>query len=399
MKITEGGITRPKGILASSVWCGIKKKKKDLCLIYSEAPASAAGVFTSNKVKAAPLILSKSHLRKGTARAILANSGNANCLTGSEGLKDAREIAQAVARELSIGQEDILIASTGVIGRRLPVEKVIFAVGALASALGSSSSTDIAKTLMTTDTVPKEIAVSIKIGSKAVNIGGVAKGAGMINPNMATMLAFMTSDALITPGALKKALKESVDASFNRITVDGDMSTNDCVFILANGLAGNEAIGHTGKNYGIFRDALTYVSFELAKKIVQDAEGATKFIKVTVSGAKSIVDAKKAAYAIATSPLVKTAFYGEDPNWGRIAAAAGRSGADLDAGRLDIYLGNEKVLGHGTPTGVDKGTLRKLFKKKEIEVSVNLNMGKKSAGLYTSDLSKKYIEINAHYTT
>jgi len=393
------GVTKARGFFAGAAWCGIKRKRKDLCLIYSQVPAKAAGVFTTNIVKAAPVIVSEKNLHGGKAQAIVANSGNANCMTGKKGLIDAYKMADAVAGALAIKRKDVLPASTGIIGKRLPIKKIVGAVGALTASLSASGSGEVAKSLMTTDTVPKEAAVSFKIGSSVVSIGGVAKGAGMIHPNMATMLSFITTDAAISAAALKKALKESVDASFNSITVDGDMSTNDCVLMLANGLAGNKAIGTSGKAYKLFKKALTQVCSELAEKIIRDAEGATKFVSVTVSKAGNAADAKKAAYAIATSPLVKTAIYGRDPNWGRIAAAAGRSGADFNAGELDIYIGRAKVLSKGVTTNADKGQLRKIVSKNDIEITVALNKGNSSARVMTSDLSKKYIDINAHYTT
>ena len=399
MKKVRGGITKPKGFSASATNCGIKGKKKDLCLIYSQISANAAGVFTANKVKGAPLVISKRNLRNGIAQAIIVNSGNANCLTGKRGLNDAEIIAKSTARALSIKKSDVLTASTGVIGKRLPVSKITDAVDGLISSLSSVGSRDVARALMTTDTLPKKIAVSLKIGSSVVNIGAVAKGAGMIHPNMATMLAFITTDAAITIGALKKALKESVEGTFNCITVDGDMSTNDCVFILANGVANNKMITASGKNYEFFKKALTFVCFAMAEKIIRDAEGATKFIKVNVTRARNANDAKKAAYAIATSPLVKTAIYGENPNWGRIAAALGKSGADFKPAKLDIYLGKEKVLFHGLPTNTNKNLLKKVFEKRDIEIRTVLNMGNSDATIYTSDLSKKYIDINAHYTS
>jgi glutamate N-acetyltransferase/amino-acid N-acetyltransferase len=399
MKKVKGGITRPKGFFAGAAHAGIKFKKKDLCLIYSQVPAYGAGVFTSNRIKAAPLIVSKKHLRNGKAQAIVANSGNANCLTGKAGLNDAESIAKGIAKALSIKKSNILVASTGVIGRKLPISRITSAIDKLISSLGSANSTETATAIMTTDTVPKEIAVSFKIGSKEVNIGAVAKGAGMIHPNMATMLAFITTDAAITLSALNKALKESVNTTFNSITVDGDMSTNDCVFILANGLAGNKTIAASGKGYELFRKALTAACQAMSEKIVRDAEGATKFVEIKVTAAKNEQDAKKAAFAIATSPLVKTAAYGEDPNWGRIAAAVGRSGADVHPSKLDIYLGRSKVLSNGMPANVSKALLREIFKKRDIGIKVVLNNGSGEATVYTSDLTKEYVNINAHYTS
>ena len=399
MQKVKGGIIKPKGYFASATHCGIKKRKKDLCLIYSQVPAKAAGVFTSNKVQGAPLIVSKKNLKNSTAQAIIVNSGNANCLTGKQGLNDANVITKFLAKALSIRKDNVLIASTGIIGKRLPVLKITSMIDKLTSSLSASNSIDAARAIMTTDTAPKKVAFSIKVGSKVVNIGAIAKGAGMISPDMATMLAFITTDAAISIAALKKALRESVEASFNCITVDGDMSPNDCVLILANGLAHNKTIMPHGKRYEIFRKTLTAACSDMAEKIVRDAEGATKFVKVKVKGAESASDAKKAAYAIATSQLVKTAVYGEDPNWGRIAAALGRSGADFNADRLDIYLGGIKVLSKGKATKVKKSLLRKIAKNKDVEIGAVLNKGKSEATLLTSDLSKQYVQLNAHYTS
>lgn len=400
MQRITGGIVKPKGFLASALWCGIKGgRKNDLCLIYSKVPAKAAGVFTANKVKGAPLFISKRNLKNGIAQAVIVNSGNANCLTGRRGVDDAEEIIKNTAQALSIKKYNVLAASTGVIGKRLPLSKIVSAVPKLASLLGSASSEDVAKALMTTDTVAKKAAVCFEIGSKIVTIGAAAKGAGMIHPNMATMLVLITTDAAVTGAALRKALKESVDTTFNCITVDGDTSTNDCVFILANGLARNRPVMTSGREYALFKNALTTVCSMMAEKIIMDAEGATKFVTIKVEKAKSATEAKKAAYAVATSLLVKTALYGMDPNWGRIAAALGRSGADLDQNRLDIYLGWIKVLSKGAATNANRDALKKLFKKRTIEISAILNKGFGSATVYTSDISKKYVDINAHYTT
>ena len=395
----KGGITKPKGFFASAIHSGVKKKNKDLCLIYSRVAAKAVGCFTANKIKAAPLIVSKKNLKKRLVKAIIANSGNANCMTGKDGLNDAWKMVKKIASSLSIKPDSVLVASTGVIGKKLPISNIIASVDKLVFSLSSNGSADVAKALMTTDTCPKQVAVSLKIGSKDVVIGAVAKGAGMIHPNMATMLSFVTTDASISQGALKKAFKEAIDTSFNCITVDGDMSTNDCVFLLANGLAGNKTISQGGKNYELFKKALKFVLYNMAEAIVRDAEGGTKFVKVNVKKAGSINDAKKAAYSIATSLLVKTAIYGEDPNWGRIASAVGQSGVDFEVGKLDIYIGSKKVLSQGVPTGVNKSLLRKIFKKKEIEIRVVLNKGKSEATILTNDISKKYVDINAHYTT
>jgi glutamate N-acetyltransferase/amino-acid N-acetyltransferase len=314
-------------------------------------------------------------------------------------LNDAEKITETVAKTLAIKKSDVLIASTGVIGKRLPIAKIISTIEILASSLSPANSSDVARSLMTTDTLPKEVAISLRLDSSLVNIGAVAKGAGMIHPNMATMLSFITTDAAISKTALKKALEESVETTFNCITVDGDMSTNDCVFILANGLANNKEITLSGRDYKLFKKALTLVCRDMAEKIIKDAEGATKFVRVNVRKAKDISDAKKAGYAIATSLLVKTAIYGEDPNWGRIVAALGRSSADFKVDRLDLYLGKTKVLSQGAPLGKGKTLLKRMFKNKEIEITAVLNRGDSGVTLLTSDLSKKYIDINAYYTT
>jgi len=395
VKKIKGGVTAPQGFLAGSAHCGIKRSKKDLCLIFSRVPCRAAGVFTSNRVKAAPLLVCEKNLKNAAAQAIIANSGNANCMTGRAGLNDALKVTKSAAAALSIKPESVLPASTGVIGKRLPVGRIVSFIPKLVLSLGRDGSAETAKAIMTTDTIAKQTAVSVTIGRRTVKIGAMAKGAGMIHPGMATMLAFITTDAAIRAGALKKALKESVDATFNRITVDGDMSTNDCALILSNGGAGNSAIGASGRHYEIFRNALTAVCLEMAEKIVRDAEGATKFVRVSVKKAANAADAAKAAYAIATSVLVKTALYGGDPNWGRIAAAVGRSGASFSPGKLDIYLGGKKFLSGGTAVK----TVAKKLRDGEIEIRVVLNKGRAQASVLTSDLSKEYVDINAHYTT
>ncbi|MEA3305705.1 MAG: bifunctional glutamate N-acetyltransferase/amino-acid acetyltransferase ArgJ [Candidatus Omnitrophota bacterium] len=395
----NGGITRPAGFLAGAAHCGIKKKNKDLCLVYSTVMAKAAGVFTTNKIKAAPVIVSRNNLKSGLAQAVIANSGNANCMTGKEGMDDAKKIVQAAASALSLKKNNVLTVSTGIIGKRLPVTKIFSGIKTIVPLLDSKSSGEAAAAIMTTDTVPKETAVSLKIGSKVISIGAIAKGAGMIHPDMATMLALITTDADITGAALKKALRESAAETFNRITVDGDMSTNDCVLILANGLAGNRTIKPSGEGYELFKKALASVCLDMAVKIIKDAEGATKFVKVNIKKARNASDAKMAGYAIATSLLVKTAVYGEDPNWGRVAAALGRSGANFKAGALDLYMGNKKVISKGAPVNVKRGALKKIFAKKDIEISAVLNSGNSHVSVLTGDLSKKYIDINAHYAT
>jgi len=399
VKKVGGGVTRAKGFLSGSIYSGVKRKNEDLCLIVSENPARATGLFTQNRIKAAPIILTRKNLRKRFARAIIANSGNANCLTGRAGLKDADSITCALSDILGIDKDDVLTASTGIIGKRLPVEKIIGAVGPLVKRLGRSNSTAVAKALMTTDRMPKEYAVSFKVGSRTVNIGAVAKGAGMIHPDLATMLCFITTDAEIYWRVMDKALRECVESTFNRITIDGDMSTNDCVLMMSNGMAKNRRIRESGADYGLFKSALKQVCSKIAEMMVRDAEGATKFIKIEVRNARNAGDAEKAAYAVATSPLVKTAAYGSDPNWGRVAAAVGRSGAYFNPEKLDIILGKTKVLGGGEPLEVDKKKVRRAFSGRDLFIMIDMHSGKARHEVFTSDLSKRYVEINSHYSS
>jgi len=368
----------PIDFKANGLACGIKKSGKlDLGLFYSSAPAKAACLFTSNKIFAAPIKLNKEYLTKNKDfQALIVNSGNANCFTGKPGLKDAEDSAQAVAKALNIKKENVLLASTGIIGRRLMVGKIKKAVPQLVSGLSSKGIGKLKRAIMTTDTFAKEISVKINIGNKVVTICGVAKGAGMIAPNMATMLCFIMTDANIAQGTLKKALDACVDSSFNCITVDGCMSTNDSVMLLANGRAGNVLIS-TGKNYDLFVQGLNAVCLELAKMIVRDAEGASKFIFIRVDKAKSLQQARMAALAIANSNLFKTAVYGQNPNFGRIAASVGASGIDVEEDNLKIKVSS--------------------LKQKEIKVWVSVGAGNFSAVVYTSDLTPEYIKINAAY--
>ncbi|MBF0384775.1 MAG: bifunctional glutamate N-acetyltransferase/amino-acid acetyltransferase ArgJ [Candidatus Omnitrophica bacterium] len=381
MKIIKGGVTKPKGFKANGLYCGIKRSGKfDLSLIVSDVTASAAGIFTSNSVKAAPVLVSQKHINKGKARAIFVNSGNANCFTKKEGIKNAYSMAEIASVLLKSKKEEIIVSSTGIIGRQLPIEKIALGARELFKGLGKTPShaNKAALGIMTTDLKPKESAVEFSLNGKIVSIGGCAKGCGMIDPNMATMLAFITTDANISPKLLKKALIEAADMSFNCITIDGCMSTNDMAIVLANGLAGNKKITAAGKDYGIFLNALKAVCFDLAKKLVIDGEGATKFIEVKVKGARTKEQAKKAAKAVANSVLVKTAIFGENPNWGRVAQAIGALGMkNVNDGTLKINF---------SP-----------FDKKEILIDVDLNNGKESSSAYTCDLSYEYVRINAEY--
>ncbi|OGX14928.1 MAG: hypothetical protein A2166_03545 [Omnitrophica WOR_2 bacterium RBG_13_41_10] len=370
--------TLPEGFTAAAVASGIKKSGKlDLALLYSDKPAKATCVFTSNKIQAAPLLLNKKNLKANKLyRAIIINSGNANCFTGQAGLKDAQETARLLARALGINKKNILVASTGIIGKKLPLDKIKKAIPHLVLAISKGGINRANKAIMTTDTFSKEATVKFNIGNRAITICGIAKGAGMIAPNMATMLAFIMTDVNITQPALDKALRTAVDNSFNCITVDGCMSTNDMAVVLANGAIKNPIIDFNN-HFKLFNSALNLVCLELAKMIVQDAEGSSKFIKIEVGGLKNSQEAKKIALAIANSNLFKTAVYGENPNFGRIVAAAGASGVEIKEKELKIKV---------SP-----------LHKKNIDIQVSLNRGNASAIVYTSDLTPEYVKINAEY--
>lgn len=399
MNRVKGGVTAPKDYKAAALNCGIKKRKKDLALIVSSVSAVACGMFTQNRVKAAPVLVCKEHLKGTTAQAIIVNSGNANCCTGEQGLKDAYKMTELVARRLGLEANDILVASTGVIGKELPMGNIKEGISKLMDNLNRESSRSVAEAILTTDKVPKEIAVKIKIKDKDVTIGAVAKGAGMVHPNMATMLCFITTDAYITRRALKSALADSVNRSFNAISVDGDMSTNDAVIALANGSAGNVLLDKRDKDFPVFSKALDFVTEYLAKAIVRDGEGATKFVRINVKNVKTTEGAKRIARKLSTSALFKTALFGQDPNWGRIAASVGASGVIFNPEKLDIYLGNAKVLRNGAGCMKDKAALSRLFKNRDLDVTIDLNSGTKEYGMWTCDLSSEYITINAHYST
>lgn len=379
MKVIKGGITNAKGFKANGLYCGIKRSgKPDLSLIYSEKPVPTAGVFTKNSVKAAPVILCQEKLRNNQAQAIIINSGNANCFTGKLGYLHAKRTAKVVADLMKIKENDVLVASTGIIGKPLPFEKIAKAAPELITGLSTKNGHLAAEGILTTDLSTKEIAVELTIAGQKVTIGGCAKGSGMIAPNMATMLAFITTDVAISPKLLKIALKNSIEASFNSITVDGCMSTNDMCIVMASGLAGNKAITKTGKDFKAFCAALQFVCTDLAKKIVRDGEGATKFIEVNVIGAKTYTQAKTIAMAIANSNLVKTAAYGSNPNWGRVAAAVGSLGLNVNEKTLKINFSS--------------------FAKKDINITVGLDLGTEKTTVYTTDLSCEYVKINGKYT-
>ncbi|MBE3581628.1 MAG: bifunctional glutamate N-acetyltransferase/amino-acid acetyltransferase ArgJ [Thermoanaerobacteraceae bacterium] len=399
--VVPGGITAPRGFRAAGVHAGLKKARKDLALIVSDNLAAAAAVYTTNKVQAAPLVVTREHLAGGYVRAVVVNSGNANACTGEEGLRDARCMAEVTAREVGCRPEEVVVASTGVIGVPLPMEKVTSGIRQAARNLSVEGSRDAAEAIMTTDRRVKEIAVRFNLGGRQVTIGGVAKGSGMIHPNMATMLAFITTDVEMTPADLRRALVAAVDATFNMVTVDGDTSTNDMVVILANGQAG---AGPTDdKEYALFAGALEYVCRYLARLIARDGEGATRLIEVEVHGARTREDARTIARAIARSNLVKSAVHGADANWGRILCAAGYSEAELDPEKVDIFIqspaGREQLAAGGRPFPFSEGKARDILAAEEVKIIVYLNQGSAAAEAYGCDLTCEYVTINASYRT
>jgi glutamate N-acetyltransferase/amino-acid N-acetyltransferase len=389
------------GFLFSGVSAGIKKDgKRDLGLIYSAVPAQAAGLFTTNAVKAAPVLLDMVRIKQGLCQAVIANSGNANACTGSRGLSDARKISSAVAKDLGIDEKLVLISSTGVIGSPLPLKRIEEGIPGLIETLSPEGWMKTVEAIMTTDTFPKVEVAACRIKGKQVKLCGMAKGAGMIRPNIATMLSFLVTDGNIKAPLLHKMLKEAVEASFNRITVDGETSTNDTVLILANGEAGHAPLSRMDRDAEVFLSTLLKVCQGLARNVVKDGEGTTKFIEISVKGARDREDARRAAYAIAHSPLVKTAFFGEDANWGRILSAVGQSGAGIKPDKIDLYFGKVPVVRKGTGTGArleERASL--VIKKRSFKVTVDLHLGKNEFSVYTTDLSIDYVKINASYRT
>jgi glutamate N-acetyltransferase/amino-acid N-acetyltransferase len=406
LKLVHGGVTAPRGFKANGVYAGIKKsKKRDLSLIVSESLCDAAGVFTTNKVQASCVVVNKEYLRDSKAQAIIANSGNANCLTGKSGFENTRAMAAAVAKMLKLRSKDVLVASTGVIGKPLPIKKIMAALPEAVKGLSRKGNEYAAAGILTTDRMIKQVAVEFRIGRKKVRIGAIAKGAGMIHPQMelaakhATMLCFVTSDASIGPAALREALDRAVQKTFNVISIDGDMSTNDMVLILANGAAQNKRIVEKTKEFRMFTRALEAACMQLAKLMVNDAEGATKFVEIAVKNALTREDARKIARAVATSNLVKCALFGCDPNWGRIAAAVGYSGAHVDPWKLHVYLGKELVLRAGGRVQKSEAALNRVFSQKNVRIGVDIGLGKFGASAYTCDLSTSYVRINSAYRT
>lgn len=399
--VSGGTITTPAGFSAGATYAGIKKKGEnvlDLGIVFSSEPCTVASVFTTNKIKSAAVVVNQRNLAKGgKVSAIVANSGCANSSTGEQGFVDAVETTQLVAKALGIEQEEVLVASTGVIGVPLPMEAIRTGISRII--LTQEGGHGFERAIMTTDTVPKEVAIRVKSSSASFAIGGVAKGSGMIHPNMATMLVFLTTDAAVAPGFLTESLRKAVDISFNIISVDGDTSPSDTVVLLANGKAGDEPIGHGSSLADMFHKALEKVCIFLAKAIARDGEGATKLIEVTVKGAVSIEEARRAARTIVSSNLVKAAVYGRDPNWGRVTAALGRSNIELAEQKLDVIMAGIPVLACGCPVPFDREKAVKALEGKEVPILVDLHLGAGEATAWGCDLTEQYVVINSAYTT
>ncbi len=397
--IETGTVTTPKDFLAAAVASGLKAEGLDLALVYSMVPAQAAAVFTVNKVQAAPVILSRKHVADGQARAIILNAGCANACTGDQGMADAKETAVLAARVLGVAAEEILVASTGVIGRPLQMAKLRQAIPEVNRLLSPHGGEMAASAIMTTDLVPKHFSLTLDLDGVAVHIGAMAKGSGMINPDMATMLCVITTDAAITSECLERALRRAVDKTLNRLTVDGEMSTNDSVFILANGAAGNTLMRTEDEHFATFTAALTQICLALTRAIAADGEGASKLFIVEVSGAKNEGEAHRAAKAIANSTLVKTAIFGRDPNWGRVVQAAGACGVDMDAARMSVDFAGMAVVRDGQPVPFDAEAMRSALAAGEVHAHMHLAAGPAGARVYSCDLTYDYIKINADYTS
>ena len=394
--IASGTVTSPQGFWAGAVSSGIKASGElDLAILCSEEPCVAAGVFTANAIKAAPVVLSQKHLQEKSAQAVLVNSGCANAYTGTSGLADAEQMASLAAEKLSLLPEDVLVASTGVTGVALPMGRV--RVGIREITLTREGGHELARAIMTTDTFAKEIALFVPAKPDGFTIGGVAKGSGMIHPNMATMLCFLATDAAVDADFVQSALQKATDASFNMITIDGDTSPSDMVVLLANGLAGDKIINH--RNGEVFQKALDEVCLYLAKCIARDGEGATKLLEVAIEGAVTDAEARLAARTVAASLLVKAAMHGNDPNWGRIVAALGRSGAKVAEPKLDVYLNDACVMKQGRPMPFDKQKVGASLAGEEVFLKLSLNLGVGKATAWGCDLSEEYVTINSAYTT
>jgi glutamate N-acetyltransferase/amino-acid N-acetyltransferase len=398
--IPQGTVTSPEGFFAGATSAGISKKagdKQDLGILFSEAPCVAGGVFTTNRIKAAPVVLSQERLKQGRVGAVVVNSGCANACTGERGARNAAEMAKLVAEGIGVLPEDVLVASTGVIGVPLPMKRIRSGIDKVI--LSRDGGHELAKAMMTTDTFAKETAVAVRVGDNKFTIGGVAKGSGMIHPNLATLLCFLTTDAAVELDFARAALKKAVDISFNMISIDGDTSPNDMVLLMANGLAASEPVSPGAEPADVFEQGLEQVCVYLAKCIARDGEGASKLIEVTVSGALSLAEARSAARTIVSSSLVKAAVHGADPNWGRVMAALGRSGVEVEESKTDLYIGNIPVVKSGRPLPFSKRDIIKLLKGREVFIGLNLNLGSSNATAWGCDLSEEYVTINSRYMT
>lgn len=396
----KAGVCYPQGFTAAGVRAGVKKNGNlDVAVIYTEKEAAVAGVFTKNLVAAAPVHLSKIVVGTGTAHAIVANAGCANACTGEQGIRDAEKMATVTAKELNCRADDVIVASTGLIGSNLPMDKVESGIKDAVKNLSREGSVNAGNAIITTDTYSKACATEVEIGGVEVRFGAIAKGSGMIRPDMATMFCFITTDADIDQKILQEALRDAVEISFNCLSVDGDMSTNDSVVILANGAAGNKKIVDKGDDYQKFYDTLKDICVEMTKKIAADGEGASKFLTINVTGAESFADAKKVGMAVANSPLVKTAFFGQDANPGRTICAVGYSGVHIIPEKTSIKFGELTVYDKGLVTKFDADAMKKILAEHDIVVDIDLGIGNTAATVYTCDLSFQYIKINADYTT
>ena len=404
MKIVSGGVCAAQGFKAAGIHCGIRKNrsKKDLALIASETACSAAAVYTTNLVKGAPLIVTKAHLRNGTARAVICNSGNANTCN-ADGLEIAEKMSDLAAGALGISPEDMVVASTGVIGQKLDIAPIAAGIGPLAAALSTEGSMDACEAIMTTDTQPKEIAVEFTLGGKTCRLGGIAKGSGMIHPNMATMLVFLTTDAAIAPEMLQKALSTDVQSTFNMVSVDGDTSTNDMVTVLANGCAGNKIITAEGEDFSAFMAALNTVTVWLCRAIASDGEGATKLLECSVTGAADLSAARAVAKSVVCSSLTKAAMFGEDANWGRVLCAIGYSGVPVDVSKVGVSFRSEagevEVCRDGAGVDFSEEKAAEVLHEKEIRILVRLGDGDAASTAWGCDLTYEYVKINGDYRT
>lgn len=399
-KNAAAGVTFARGFKAAGVKAGIKKSGNlDLALIYTEKTANVAGVFTQNAVAAAPVIVSREVVKTGSAHAIVANAGCANACTGEVGLANAHKMAEIAAKEVGCKADDVLVGSTGIIGVNLPMDKLEAGIKAAAAELSEDGSKNAGNAIITTDTYSKACSFSLELGGKEVRFGAIAKGSGMIQPNMATMLCYITTDANISSSLLQKALSEIVEVSFNMISVDGDMSTNDTVLVLANGESGMAEIQEGTEDYEKFYAALQNICQELSKRIAADGEGATKFLTINVHGTKSFADAKTIAMSVAKSPLVKTAFFGEDPNWGRVICAVGYAGVPMVPEKTVIKFGGVTVYANGLGAEFDEDALHKVMAEHDIVLDIEMGMGEESATVWSCDFSYEYVKINGEYHT